>query len=367
VLIAIPIAVAVAVARQAGRLDDALLPIETAAAFAAAGIVLVALARRLAPVQPAAVAALLTAFTVFDLAWNNAPNESTGLPPSLYEALKPDGKDETVALLKAKLAETAAPDRRDRVELIGIAYHWPDVALAQGFDHLFGHNPLRLRDFARATGVGDTVAAPQQRAFAPLFPSYRSVMADLCGVRFIATGVPVEQIDRALRPGDLTFVARTKDAYVYENPQALPRVMVAPDWRPADFDALLRTGWPNDVDPRRTVLLEEPPTATPRSGDAKAAAGAARILRYGNTEIDVEADAPDGGFVVLNDAWHPWWRAEVDGRPARILKANVLFRAVPVGPGVHRVRFAFAPLSGAWEEVRERFHLDGRTSFRFGE
>ena len=28
--------------------------------------------------------------------------------------------------------------------------------------------------------------------------------------------------------------------------------------------------------------------------------GRARIRRYGNTEIDIEADAPDGGFLVLN-------------------------------------------------------------------
>jgi hypothetical protein len=352
-LMAIPIAIAAVVADAAGKLDLAALPIEIAVAFVCAGIALVALVRRIAPARPAAAAVLLCGFTVFDLAWNNAPNESTGLPPSLYEALEPDGNDETVALLRAKLAETARADRRDRVELIGIAYHWPGVGLAQDFDHLFGHNPLRLRDFARATGVGDTVATAQQRAFAPLFPSYRSVMADLCGVRFIATGVPVEQIDRALAPGDLNFIARTKNAYVYENPRALPRVMVVPDYQAADFDALLRTGWP-DVDPRRTVLLEEPPIMLPRSGDAKPAAGAARILHYGNTEIDVEAEAPDGGFVVLNDAWHPWWRAEVDGQPARILKANVLFRAVPVGPGMHHVHFTFEPFMGAWEQVREK-------------
>jgi hypothetical protein len=130
--------------------------------------------------------------------------------------------------------------------------------------------------------------------------------------------------------------------------------MVVPHWQVADFDALLRTGWPDGVDPQSTVLLEEPPLTPPRSGDAQAAAGTARILRYTNTEVDVETTAPDGGFLVLNDAWHPWWRAEVDGRPVRILKANVLFRAVPVGPGMHRVRFMFAPLAGAWEEVRER-------------
>ena len=346
-------ATAIAVAHKAGTFGVAALPIATGIIFAAAAVALLGLARRLAPVRPALASALLLGFTTFDLAWNNSPNESTGLPPSRYDALRPQSRNATVALIRAKLAETSGPDRRDRVELIGIAYHWPNLALAQGFDHLFGHNPLRLRDFTRATGVGDTVAEPVQRPFAPLFPSYRSTMANLCGVRFIATGVPVEQIDTSLHPGDLRFIARTADAYVYENPRALPRVMVVPDYQLADFDELIRDGWP-DIDPRRTVLLEQPPSTPPRSADAKAAAGNARIKRYANTQIDIEVEAPDGGFLVLNDAWHPWWHAEVDGRPTVILKANVLFRAVAIGPGIHRVHFAFEPMRGAWEELREK-------------
>ena len=201
---------------------------------------------------------------------------------------------------------------------------------------------------------------PSQRTFAPLFPSYRSTMANLCGVRFIVTGVPIERIDTSLHVGDFNLVARTKDAYVYENPRALPRVMLVQDYRIADFDDMMRNGWPN-ADPRRTVLLEHPPAATPPPGGAKAdtrategADGTARILRYANTEIDVEVDAPEGGFLVVNDAWHPWWRAEIDGQPADILKANVLFRAVQVEPGLHRVHFAFAPLRGAWDELQAK-------------
>jgi hypothetical protein len=102
------------------------------------------------------------------------------------------------------------------------------------------------------------------------------------------------------------------------------------------------------------VLLEQPTPLPPRAADSRAVAGSARIARYANTEIDIEAEAPDGGFLLLNDVWHPWWRAEVDGRATDILKANVLFRAVPVGPGIHRIHFAFEPLRGAWEELKEK-------------
>ena len=291
----------------------------------------------------AAAAALLAAFMAVDLAWNYAPHVSTALPPANFEALRPNTTDETVRLLKARLAAAAAPDRRDRVELIGIGYHWPNLSLVQGFDHVFGHNPLRLRWFKEATYVGDTVAIPSQRSFSPLYPSYRSAFADLLGVRFIATGVPVEEIDSSLKPGDLNFIARTRDAYVYENPRALPRVMLLTDWRLADFDELVRSGWPA-VDPRRTVLLQKRrrpvSRARPRSRPGP------RLVRYANTEVVVEVEAPAGGILLLNDVWHPWWRASVDGAETEILKANVIFRAVVCPRGRHLVRFTFHPFAG---------------------
>jgi hypothetical protein len=236
------------------------------------------------------------------------------------------------------------------VELIGVGYHWPNLGLVHGFDHVFGQNPLRFRDFKQATGVGDTVAVPEQRRFSPLYPSYRSAFADLLGVRVIATGVPIERIDTALQPGDLNFLARTKDAYVYENPRALPRVVMLTDWRVVDFDELLRTGWP-DVDPGRTALLERLPQAGSARSRSATSPGTARIVRYANTEVVVDALAPAHGFLVLTDIWHPWWRAQVDGVNAPMLKADVLFRAVELTPGRHQVRFTFHPLTGAFHEL----------------
>jgi len=342
------IGVSVGLALWVGVIQDAALPILCGIGFAAVAIATLMLARRLAARGAFAAAAVLTIFSVADLGWNNAPNESTGLKPAQYDALRPNTADETITLLKTKLAAAAAPDRRDRVELIGIAYHWPNIGLIHDFDHLFGHNPLRLMDFERATAAPDTVAGADQRQFPPLMSSYRSVLENLFGVRFIAIGVPIEKIDPSLRPEDLALVLRTKNAYVYENPRALPRVMLATEWRKADFDALIRDGsWP-DVDPRRTVLLENAPAGAPEA----AGAGTARILRYQNTDIAIEADAPGGGFVVLNDVWHPWWRASVDDKPADILKANLLFRAVVVPPGKHVVRFTFHPFSGAFVELK---------------
>jgi hypothetical protein len=320
---------------------------------AAAAIAALALARTCGPRAPFAAATVLAVAMALDFAWNDEPHISTGLPPARFAALDPNTSDVTVRLIKGRLAAAdAAPDRRDRVEMINIDYHWQNLSLAQDFDHVFGHNPLRLRWFYEATHVGDYIAIASQRVFSPLYPSYRSTFADLFGVRLIVTGVPVETIDKALRLGDLDLIARTKDAYVYENPRALPRVMVVNDWQLADFKRLYKTGWPAAVDPRKTLLLARTPKGVPFSMRQRRP-GTARILRYANAEVDVAVNAPDGGFLLLTDVWHPWWRATLDGKPVDILRADVIFRAVALPRGAHEIRFTFAPLRGAATELAQ--------------
>ncbi len=159
------IAAAFAVAYLVVGMKPAVVPIITALVFTAAAIAVLWLARRFNARAPILAVAVCAAFMSADLSWNNAPHISTALPREHFEVLRQNSNDETVRLIKARLTAAAAPDRRDRVELIGIAYHWPNLSLVQGFDQVFGHNPLRLRWFYEATHVGDTVAVPSQRNF----------------------------------------------------------------------------------------------------------------------------------------------------------------------------------------------------------
>lgn len=345
------IAAALAIGHLTVGIEAAAPGVASSVVFVLGAVAILAMARLLSSRSPMLSVALVAAFMAVDLAWSNAPHVSTGLPPAEFDVLRLGTNDETVRVIKSRLAETAEPDRRDRVESVGVSYYWPNLALVHDFDQIFGQNPLRLRWFEQATFASDTVAIPSDRVFSPLYPSYRSAFADLLGVRWIATGVPVEQIDSALNPGDLRLIARTPDAFVYENPRALPRVMLVTDWRLVDFDRLYFEGWP-DVDPRRTVLLEEPPKGLQPAAGTESR-GKARLIRYRNTEVEVEIDAGDGGILLLNDVWDPWWRASVDGIEVSLMRANVIFRAVVCPPGRHRVRFHFEPLAGAYAELMD--------------
>jgi hypothetical protein len=329
------------------RLPSLVLPLGIAALSLSAGAIVLALARRRIPLQPVLAAAMIVAFTTIDLAYNNGPSSSSAQPPAMYDVLQPTTTNATIALLKSKVVQDDT--RRDRIELAGLGFHWPNASLTHRLENTLGYNPLRLGLYSAAVGAEDHVGLPDQRKFPALFPSYRSTLANLLGLRWIVTGAPIETMDRTLKEGDLPLIARTGNGYVYENAAAFPRVLFAVAAKGADFPQMLRDGkWPQ-ADLRTTVLLEAAP-----AGDASRRPGRARIVGYRNTEVVLEADSPDGGWVVLNDIWHPWWFAEVDGQPAEILRANVLFRAVAVPPGRHAVRFVFRPIAGAWRQITAR-------------
>jgi len=135
------------------------------------------------------------------------------------------------------------------------------------------------------------------------------------------------------------------DVKVYENVEVLPRAfglyqaLAAPDDEVTL--ALLRDP---ATDPARQVILGETevPTAPAALPDTPPAV---RLVSYRAEEVRLEADLEAPGYVVLTDAYYPGWVAEVDGRPASILRADVYFRAVALEPGHHQVVFRYRPTS----------------------
>jgi hypothetical protein len=73
--------------------------------------------------------------------------------------------------------------------------------------------------------------------------------------------------------------------------------------------------------------------------------GVAKIEASAPGRVEVVATSAEGGLLVLHDIDYPGWFAELDGKPTPILRADILFRAVEIPPGTHRVSFRFAPFS----------------------
>ena len=341
-----------------GQLDKAIIPILLAVATMLISLVALRLVDTRSAWHSTLSVILLAGVLTVDLGVHNGPSESTALPPADFAMLDQHGTNETIQFLKARIAAAATADRRDRVELAGLGFAWPNASMTHRLENTLGYNPVRLDDYAKATGAGDTVAEPGQRQFSALMPSYDSHLADLLGLRYIVTGVDIEKIDPKLTEDALLLLAQTPDGLIYENPDALPRVMIVAKAQSVDQDGLIRTGeWPAGFDPKETVLLDPGvagivPAVTVDQASGKPHAEASAVIRdYQTTEIVVQTKSDHQGYLLLNDVWHPWWFAEIDGAPAPVLRANGLFRAVALPQGEHEIRFRFRPFLGAWSQI----------------
>lgn len=96
-----------------------------------------------------------------------------------------------------------------------------------------------------------------------------------------------------------------------------------------------------EFEPGAVVILEGDGPEGKEGGQGQV--GPVQDLGPGSVAVAVEAS--HSGWLVLSDSWYPGWRAYVDGERAELLRANFMFRAVPVPPGSHLVEFRFIPLT----------------------
>jgi len=128
---------------------------------------------------------------------------------------------------------------------------------------------------------------------------------------------------------------------VFEVPEPLPSAYVVSGVRVADGTAAYGALVDPEFRPEREVLL---PAGRPMAAGV-AAAGEAQILERRADRVVVRARSTGEGYLVLTDSYEAGWAATVDGTPAEALKANLIFRAVRLGPGEHRVEFVYRPWS----------------------
>jgi hypothetical protein len=124
--------------------------------------------------------------------------------------------------------------------------------------------------------------------------------------------------------------------YIYEIQNRAPEVFLARRVFPAPHlnAAYARLSSPQ-FDARTDAVLpagkDGPPVA--RSG------GQARIVEKGPESLEIEAVAGPGGSLLVVQRSHILYKAEIDGREAEVLTANLHRLGVEVPPGRHRVRF----------------------------
>jgi len=140
--------------------------------------------------------------------------------------------------------------------------------------------------------------------------------------------------------GNHTLVYRSEDVAIYRNHDVMPRAFLAHRSQviPDDRLALSVLRSPN-FDSRHEVILNE---GQEMRGDIPRHSQA-RITQYGAGSLVVETASPQESYLVLGDAFYPGWKAYVDGVQTDVYRANVMFRAIRLPAGQHRVEMRYTP------------------------
>jgi Bacterial membrane protein YfhO len=158
------------------------------------------------------------------------------------------------------------------------------------------------------------------------------------GTRFVILPTPPFP---GARP--LAQLLGAEQQHLYDFAPAARRAYVVPDaLMGPDMNWQIQGMFQARFNPATGVLVSEPPP--PAAGvPGPSVPASATFVEDGLNRVVVRAGVPGDGFLALMDTFNPDWHVDVDGRPAAMIRANGLFRAVHLTAGEHRVTFTYRP------------------------
>lgn len=232
-------------------------------------------------------------------------------------------------------AELVAAAGHDRVWPLG-EHQQRNTWLADGVRSLGGYHPAKLAGYE----------AVRKRLYADM-PAGR--LANWLGARLVV-------LDGRLSPDQLPVLAQigcevdpeplpAGEAWAYRNRSALPRARLVDAWQPAPaagagaLGAFLDRIQAGQVDVAGVVHLDRAPEPAPQP--AAQPLPAPQFVEDGLDRVVLRAAAPTPAVLVLADMNAPGWTVTVNGRPAELLTADMLLRAVALPAGEHTVEFTY--------------------------
>jgi hypothetical protein len=297
------------------------------------------------------VATGLVVVAVAELLWWNVASRLNAEGRHHYAVLETPAtaaEIDTLALLERSIGERQRDGDRPRVEIMGVGGAWQNLAMVRGLEAINGYNPLRIGLYDKLIAPGETTYLSEQRKFPASFESYDCALARALGLEYVVLDRPIEEVPNLAKRPVAELLRGGPKLWLYRLKNTMPRLVFTDRVRVADADAVSSGGALAESPSSDRVLIDDDtPPSRSYSLFGAAQSGLARIVSWRPDRIEIEVESQLGGMLVLHELYYPGWVAEIDGQPARILRADVLFRGVEVPAGRREVVFRFAPLSFA--------------------
>lgn len=296
-----------------------------------------------------AAATIAATIAVAELLWWNSAFRLNAEPRANYAILEhPSGVDaEAIGVLERELARDRDRGERPRVEIVGLGGAWQNLAMVRGWAAINGYNPLRIGDYDRLVSPGEANWRTDMRTFPLSFRGYDCALARALGLKYLVLGRPIERMAKAQSAnlGDVLLAGPKVWIYRLDNP--MPRLKFTSRVQIADAQTASATGQALYDFPQDRVLLDNSATRYRSLGPrlAREKAGRATITNWQPGRIEIAADSEAGGILTMHATSYPGWIAEIDGQEVPVLRADILFRAIEVPAGAHRIVFRYQPLS----------------------
>ena len=233
--------------------------------------------------------------------------------------------------------ERAEEERRSGWRVAGMdAAYLPHSAAFHGLEEARAYDPMTFGPYERFLELwGEAPPRGVVRLLDPAAP----------GLAFLGVRWVFDHPSMTHRPG-VEVVYAGRDALVYENPRALPRVFVPREVEvvAGEEEALRVAG--EIADFSRHVALhggDLPPAGRYPNGAARVVE---RSVEPGRLRAVVEAEAK--AVVATSQPAIPGWRLTRDGEEYEPLRVNGAFLAAAVEPGTSRLEWRYAPRSWRW-------------------
>ena len=130
---------------------------------------------------------------------------------------------------------------------------------------------------------------------------------------------------------------QSRSVDIVPHPTYLPRARMVPSYRIiTDGKKILPAFNDPEFDYVNEVILEEKP-AFVEPGFHQAGASSARITSWGLNRMVTEVSIDRPALLVLSEVYYPAWKATIDGKKAKVLRADYALRAIAVPAGKHTV------------------------------
>ena len=201
-------------------------------------------------------------------------------------------------------------------------------------------NTANIWGIATLPGYDAAIPAGLDRIWASGLRAGQAVLR-LLGARYALLPVDDPQDPKEKRTGIEPMLDPLPGTRLYRVPGALPRVFLVGQAYVVDDPTALHRIFDPAIIAGRTAWIAPESGVQSLIGPADTSAGTCRLDSYADNRLQATCQAQRPALAVFVEQYAKGWRATLDEQPAPIVRANLIMRAVAVGPGEHRIVMEF--------------------------